>query len=250
MNNDNISAVEKALGNPVAGDLSENALKVRRNLLVFGVISIAITIGGIKIDPTSSFLGFKFIGLSDRLIINSLLLTNLYFILHFIWYAFEGFLEWRLRVTGTRVAFMTGARFGSEHADYPDDPRQSTLYNWWKDQASQIGSFRTTTNELSEKVQEWEGKISSFQDGNDSLNLANAMSTLSQAKSSIEKLNTQIQNTEKILTAHRIPYSLSRFDGWFKLFLKSQNLRWIIIDIIIPVVVGITAILLLAKNGY
>ncbi|MDR7123114.1 hypothetical protein [Rheinheimera soli] len=101
MSNEKLDAVEKALGNPVAGDLSDNALKVRRNLLAFGIVSIVITIGGVKIDPASSVLGFKFVGISEDLITNSLLVTNVYFLLHFIWYAFEGFLEWRLRVTGT-----------------------------------------------------------------------------------------------------------------------------------------------------
>jgi hypothetical protein len=130
MADENLYAVEKALGNPVAGDLPENALKVRRNLLAFGIISVVITLGGVKLDPTSSVLGFKFVGISENLILNTLLATNAYLLLHFMWYAFEGLLEWRLRVTGTRLAFLTGARYGSEHADYPNDPRQSTLYNW------------------------------------------------------------------------------------------------------------------------
>lgn len=244
---DNLEAVEKALGNPVAGDLPENALKVRRNLLVFGVISVFITLGGVKLDPTSSVLGFKFSGVSEALITNALLAANVYFLLHFIWYAFEGILEWRLRVTGTRLAFLTGSRFGSEHADYPDDPRQSTLYTWWLDNAKRIGNFKETACDLSEKIKAWEEKVSSFQNGNDSLNLANAMSTLNQARSAADKLTKQIETTEKTLTAMRIPCSLGRFDGWFKLFLKSQNIRWLLVDILLPVLVGATAIYLLAK---
>ena len=244
---DNLDAVEKALGNPVAGDLSENALKVRRNLLVFGVISVFVTLGGVKLDPTSSVLGFKFSGVSEALITNSLLAANIYFLLHFIWYAFEGILEWRLRVTGTRLAFLTGSRFGSEHADYPDDPRQSTLYTWWLDNAKRIGNFKVTADDLSEKIKIWEEKVSSFQNGNDSLNLANAMSTLNQARGVADKLTKQIETTEKTLTAMRIPCSLGRFDGWFKLFLKSQNIRWLLIDILLPIAIGAAAIYLLAK---
>lgn len=244
---ENLEAVEKALGNPVAGDLPENALRVRRNLLVFGMISVFITLGGVKLDPTSSVLGFKFSGVSEDLITNALLAANVYFLLHFIWYAFEGILEWRLRVTGTRLAFLTGSRFGSEHADYPDDPRQSTLYTWWLDNAKRIGNFKETADDLSEKIKAWEEKVSLFQNGNDSLNLANAMSTLNQAKGATDKLTKQIETTEKVLTAMRISCSLGRFDGWFKLFLKSQNIRWLIIDILLPVSVGVTAIYLLAK---
>jgi hypothetical protein len=100
---------------------------------------------------------------------------------------------------------------------------------------------------LSEKIKAWEAKVDSFQNGNDSLNLSNAMNTLNQAKSAVDKLKNQIETTEKVLTAHRIPCSLGRFDGWFKLFLKSQNIRWLLIDILLPIAIGTTAILLLAK---
>lgn len=247
MTDENLDAVEKALGNPVAGDLPENALKVRRNLLVFGLISVLITLGGVKLDPTSSILGFKFAGASESLITNALLATNIYLLIHFIWYALEGLLEWRLRVTGTRLAFLTGSRFGSEHADYPDDPRQSTLYTWWLDNAKRIGSFKATADDLSEKIKAWESKVSSFQNGSDNLNLANAMSTLNQAKSAVDNLKNQIKATEETLTAQRIPCSLGRFDGWFKLFLKSQSIRWLLIDILPPIAIGATAIILLVK---
>lgn len=245
---DNLDAVEKALGNPIDGDLSDNALKVRRNLLVFGMISIFITIGGVKLDPTSSVLGFKFSGVSETLITNALLAANVYFLLHFIWYAFEGLLEWRLRVTGTRLAFLTGSRYGSEHADYPDDPRQSTLYNWWLFNAKRIGSFKVTADDLSDKIKTWQDKISPFQNGIDSPDFDNAMNTLNQAKAAVDKLSKQIETAEKTFTATRIPCSLGRFDGWFKLFLKSQNIRWLLIDILLPVAIGATATyLLLAK---
>lgn len=94
-----VDAVEKVLGKPAAGDLTDNALKVRRNLLAFGLISIFIAIGEIRLDPTSSVLGFKFIGISENLVRNVFLATTSYFLIHFAWYALESFLEWRLRLT-------------------------------------------------------------------------------------------------------------------------------------------------------
>lgn len=49
---DKWEVVEIALGKPVGGDLTNNALKVRRNLLVFGMIAVFIKLGGVELDGT------------------------------------------------------------------------------------------------------------------------------------------------------------------------------------------------------
>lgn len=248
MTDSKMAAVDTALGKPVSGDLPENALKVRRNLLVFGLISIFMALGEIKLNPTSSILGFTFTGISDALVRNALLLTIGYLLIHFIWYAFDSLLEWRIRITGTRLAFLTGARFGDEHCDYPDDPRQSSLYTWWLDNAKRIGSFTKTADEVSEHVKEWVERVDSFKQGGDSLNLANAMSSLSRVQGSLDQLKRQVETTENVISSLRIPCSLRRFDSWFALFLRSQNLRWLLIDIFTPVIIGGAAIYLLATK--
>lgn len=97
-------AVEKVLGEPIFDDFSDNTLKIRRNLLVVA-----------------------------------------YLVVHFGWNSITHFQQWRLRVTGTRLAFKTGRSPGlyledDERGDYPDDPRQSTLYTWWLVQAKQLAS--------------------------------------------------------------------------------------------------------------
>lgn len=240
-----INAVETALGKPVLAEMPENALKVRRNLLIFGLISIFIALGEIKLNASSPILGFTFTGISDTLVRKALLVVNGYLLFHFFWYAFDSLLEWRLRVTGTRLAFLTGSSFGSEHCDYPDDPRQSTLYRWWLDQATRIGNFNKTTEDISKSVQEWLERVEAFKNGGDSLNLSNAMNSLNQVKISLDKLKEQIELTEKTIDAKRIPCSLRRFDSWFSLFLRSQNLRWLLIDVLTPLFVGSFAMYLL-----
>lgn len=248
MEDDKINAVEKVLGKPVSGDLPDNALIVRRNLLVFGFISVVIVLGGIRLDPGSSVLGFKFIGVSDNLVQKALLATNIYLLAHFAWYSIEGFLEWRLRVTGTKLAFLTGARFGSEHADYPDDPRQSTLYTWWLDNARRIGNFRVTADEISGKIDALKEEVNSIKREENNPNLHGISNLFNETKNVIEKLRGQIETTEKVLLSERISCSLRRFDGWFRLFLKIQNLRWLLIDILMPMAVGGFAICLLAMQ--
>lgn len=248
MSESNIEAVEKVLGKPVGGDLPEQALKVRRNLITLGVVSVFIALGEVKFDPTSSVLGFKFIGISESLVQNALLLANVYLLLHFAWYAFESVLEWRLRITGTKLAFRTGVRLGSEYADYPDDPRQSTLYTWWSEHAKRIGNMQSTADDLLAKIKEWEERVVSFRQRGDSLNLANAMNSLTQTRSEITRLKSQIETTEKTLTSLRIPCSLGRFDRWYEWFLRSQNLRWMFIDILSPIGIGGFAVYLLSSR--
>ena len=45
-----IEAVEKALGSPIGAELSKNALKVRRNLLISSIIALFVVFGGLKLD--------------------------------------------------------------------------------------------------------------------------------------------------------------------------------------------------------
>lgn len=245
-----IEAVEKALGTPVSGELSNDALKVRRNLLVFGLISIFIVIAEVRLDPTSTVLGFKFIGLTDSLVRMGLLLTTSYLFLHFLWYVYESFLEWRLRVTGTKLAFLTGSEWGSEHADYPKDPRQSTLYSWWVREAKAIENLPEKMASVEETVKFWEDRIRA--EAARSSNIADLQTTLnilSETRVAIVGLTKSVDQVQKTLSAVRIVASLKRFDGWFYLFLRSQNFRWLLIDVSIPLLIGASAIFLLIKQS-
>jgi len=61
----------------------------------------------------------------------------------------------------------------SEHADYPRDPRQSTLYNWWKGEATKIGDLTVKISEIEKHLQEWEAR-SKTEKGD---NIVNAISS-------------------------------------------------------------------------
>lgn len=65
---DKIIAAHNALGTPVIAEFTENTLKIRRNLLVASAISIAISLGGLQINPGSEIFGIEFTGLTDELI--------------------------------------------------------------------------------------------------------------------------------------------------------------------------------------
>ncbi|MBI4684095.1 MAG: hypothetical protein HY755_02735 [Nitrospirae bacterium] len=84
-----IKAVEKALGEPVIGEFTENTIKIRRNLLIVSLLSVAVSLGGLQINPNSEVFGLKFSGLTDNFIRFGLTLITLYLFIHFLWCSFE-----------------------------------------------------------------------------------------------------------------------------------------------------------------
>lgn len=240
--------VEKALGEPVATDFSDYVRKIRANLIIVSAISISIALGGLEIDPTSSILGLKFNGLSNSFIFNSLLAINGYMLMHFLWCSFDAFQEWGLRVTGTRLAFITTARNSSGDGDYPSDPRQSSLYHWWKDQSLKIGSLTSPVEEINKKLEIWESKVKIALESQGNPNAVNACMSINQVAGDVAKLKKSIEEAAKLLESSRIPVSLQRFDQRFQLFLRSQNLRWLIIELLLPILMGSYSLALLLEK--
>lgn len=245
-----IKAVEKVLKEPVAAEFSEQAWKIRTNLIVAASIALVMGLAKIQIAPDSTFLGLKFTGLNDTLIRFTLATVVVYLLVHFMWAGWDAFLEWRLRITGTRTLFQTGAFFGPEHVDYPVEPRQSTLYNWWSMQQATIGEIGKQAVAIQDSMRKWEADIQRIREGKDdpySSNLNAVVHGLSQAQASAAKLAHIIEQNTKAMTDDRIPASLKRFDGWFQLFLRSQNLRWFVIEFLAPVAFSLTALYALLK---
>jgi len=243
---DKLKAVEKVLGEPAFAEFTPNAWKIRTNLIIASGISIAVVFADLHIDPGSTVLGLKFHGLSDSVLTKGLFGVTLYLLLHFVWSAIDNLIEWRLRVTGTKVAFVTTGMFASEHADYPRDPRQSTLYNWWKDDARKIGNLTGQLSDIEKQLHEWDTRLKAqFVEKPDAMNIVNATSLISSAREAVVKLERSITEVRDTISALRIPVSLRRFDRWFHLFLRSQNLRWLVVELGAPILVGFYALVLL-----
>ncbi len=242
-----LEAVEAALGNPVAPEYTNNALKVRRNLFAVSLVSCVIVLFSIKLDPKSTIFGLRFAGLTDDLILIGLTVVTIYHLIHFAWYVVDATMEWRLRITGTKLSFITAAKYANEHGDYPDDPRQSTLYSWWSDHARRIGNIKENILTFEKEWKSAENAVRTLVSNNtpDGRNLNNALQALSQVKQSVDNLKRSLERTDKTISSLRIPASLSRFDKWFGLFLRSQNLRWLLVDTCAPLVFGLVASLIL-----
>ena len=247
MTESEIKKVQKALGEPLMPEFTDYMRRSRTLLIIVSLISISVVIGGLAIDPSSSVLGVKFQGLSDELIRKGLLIANAYLLVHFLWGGFDSWLEWGARLTGTRVAFVTTGTFASEHGDYPSDPRQSTLYNWWKDSASRISSLTEPLEAMEQKLAEWEKRVEEAVLKNDP-NLMTVVQSFRDIQTNINDVKMKIESVEKILTATRIPASLERFDSRFKLMLRSQNTRWLLLELAFPVLLGCWAVWLLINE--
>ena len=240
--------VEKSLGEPVAAEFSDYVRKLRGNLVFISFISISLIIGGMEIDPDSSILGLKFKGLNNSSVIFGLAILNAYMFLHFLWCSFDAFQEWGMRVTGTRLAFITTARMSSEHGDYPSDPRQTSLYHWWKDQSNKIGSLSEPIVEINSKLETWEKEVKEALESQGNPNAVNACMAINKVSTDITKLKSSIEAVSKTLESPRIPVSLERFDNRFQLFLRSQNLRWLVLELGLPIIMGFTSVVLLVSK--
>lgn len=243
---DTAEAVEKVLGEPIATEFSDKAWKIRTNLITAAAIAVALTLADLHIAQGSTILGLQFLGLSDVVIRNGLVGLIAYLLIHFCWVSWDSFLEWRLRVTGTRRGFVTGMMWESEHTDIPKDPRQSTLYNWWKQAAPGIRNLSALAQQLEDTCKKWEADLQArFAGTGDWTNISNLMQLLVETRGHAEQIKRGTDAAAKALASPRIAVSLSRFDAWFQIFLRSQNLRWLLIDFVAPVGFSIWALYLL-----
>lgn len=218
---------KKWLAQPFMEMFDENTFRIRRNLLAISVVALIYKFAADGISEKSSFLGVQLEGLKTSSIDIILALGVIYFLVHFIWSALDGFQEWRLRLTGMAVAkprhgmqLSDGTQAGS------DDQRQATLSGWWATnikQAEETAILLTQYEKLSEEE-------------TDKQQVAPA-------------INGIHQNIEKVIErgAH-IEAGLFRYEKGFYGLQKSQSWRWLIIEFSLPIALGIFSLTSLYCN--
>ncbi|WP_155742598.1 hypothetical protein [Variovorax paradoxus] len=243
-------AVEQILGKPFAAAMSDATEKIRRNLMVASCLTIAIVILGVRVSQTNTLLGISFDGLTADTLKKGLLAVNIYMLVHFLWCMLDELQEWRLRITGTRSAYITGGTFGSEDADYPSEPRQSTLHNWWQKVSMRFPQTEEAISRLdgaldrlleTEEVKRNSGQIQP---------VSNAGVLLQQIKSDMTTLLSELNLAKAVIESPRVCVSLERFDKAYELFLRSQNLRWLVVEAGFPVLLGGASLWLLVRDLY
>ncbi|MCD8551138.1 MAG: hypothetical protein LRY75_21890 [Shewanella xiamenensis] len=240
------NAVQKILSEPVLVAFPENVIKVRNHLMILCFVSLFLTLGGIGIDPSSTFFGLKFKNLDDELIFYGLVILLVYQLIQFIWYSYDALQEWELRTTGTKGAFSPVNDMNLDeriHPDFPSDPRNSTLYYWWKTQTKYIANIEPLFNEAKEKMDELEKRVHEATDRNsfsrETINISNQVQPL---KESWAEISSSLKAIKETLSSDQIPESLGTFERRFKFFLVSQNLRWILIEYTAPIILALVSL--------
>ncbi len=237
------SDVRKALGEPFAADFSDYTRKLRMNLIVASFIGLVVVYAHVSILPSSTFFGLTFKGINDRLILVMLLIINLYTTIHFLWNALDHLLEWRIRLSGGRSTIQTAGTFGEDYLDYPHESRQSTLYNWWIATGRDLPDIKAKMEKLHIHFAKIEDEIKAA--AQTSPLVIDMTGQINGLRLELNELTSAVQRSAGVLDSPRITVSLSRFDGAFRHMRTSQNLRWLILELGLPAVMGISAALML-----
>jgi len=243
MNDRSLKEVEEVLGKPFIPDFSEYTRKIRNYVMIIGSISIVIISNNLKLAEETSLFGVKFEHMDINLIYQVLFGLEIYFLIHFFWLAIDNFIALRLRFSGTYKIYKGGFAYEGG-ADNEPDPSQTTLYFWWRREAYRLSNSRSDIEKITKNIEELSKSYADIEK-------QNIHEKFTELKKSIDTLNTTYSKTADILSSNRIPDSLLVFNNWFKYFHNIQGWRWIIIELLIPVVIGLVSITLLARKlGY
>lgn len=217
------SEIKHLLEHPVFLGHDANAKIIRAQLFFLSVTTIFLTNSSIKVsNQGSTILGIALEGLTSADILKILLLLLTYQIIHFSWASVESFYEWRARLTALDTGGWGGGGVQISSEDIDTKIRQTTLYAY----------ITQNVNQDLKKLREITAKSQSENTG--------------QSNKEIETILSKISET---LTSHRTSDALWRFDNWFKLFCKIQNIRWFVLELFTPIVLGFIAIYFIIENG-
>jgi hypothetical protein len=234
--------VAQSLGQPVLAEMSDGLRRTKRNLLLVSSIVGFASAAEIKVTQ-AGFLGFQFTNPTQWWLDVFMLSLVAYLLVQFAWQTFDYIMQTRLRVTGTRVSHVTAAKFAGPGGDYPDDPNQSTLYNWWLESSGKQEGFREAVKTLDDVASSLRD-IAKGPAEDMSQSPQGIVRQADSIKTAAGTLRNQLVAWEKAISSERIPESLERFDKWFQLFPRSQKWRLWLLDLALPFFTGVAAILL------
>lgn len=216
------SEIKHLLEHPVFLGHDANAKIIRAQLFFLSVTTIFLTNSSIKVGTGSTVLGIGLEGLTTAHILKVLLFLLTYQIIHFSWASIESFYEWRARLTALDTSGWGGGGLQISSADVDTKIRQTTLYAYITDI---VNHDLKKLGELAAKSQP---------------------ENTTQHNPEIEKILARVTEA---LAHHRTSDALWRFDNWFKLFCKIQNIRWFLLELITPIALGFVAIYFIIVNG-
>lgn len=198
--------------------MHDNAAKIVRVQLFFlSISSIFLAYSGVSVGEGSSILGIRLEGLKNSHIFWLTSFLVAYQMIHFLWSSWESFCEWRIRQSALDSGGIGGSGIKITKEDEGLKIRQTTIYSY-------------LNHTLGHDLNNLRKEISSFNE--------------SEAKDKAKKIESHLNDLYRHLKDPRIINSLWRFDNWFKMFCRAQNIRWLILEVSLPVALGIWALTL------
>ena len=212
------------LAEPFMTMFDDNTFRIRRNLLAISVIAFVYKCAATGIDPKSSFLGIKLIGLKSGSVDIILALGVFYFLLHFLWSGWDKFQEWQLRLTGMKVAKPShGFAFSDGIQAGADDQEQATLSAWWVGNIKQIDELKVLIENKEKLV------------------------TVDNTSDLANTINVIRSNQDKLIDRSvHIEASLLRYEKGFDNLQSSQKYRWVLLEFLFPILLSFSALILLS----
>lgn len=232
----------KVLGEPYPLQLSEYEERVRRNLLLYSVVSIsACMLGAVSVNEPVLFGVIKLPRFSSEVIYAGLLMLVFYELLNYGLMLWNSFSYWRVRLTGSRLrpSRSTGGPWstgGEEFEDVDGEEKNSTIYIWMFERANSAESILNALNERSIQLDEICVSLKRQQD---------MEGCLGRLEVQVNMMNDSLKAIDNILSSARLSESFNRYDRWFYYMVKTQSVRWLVLDCAIPLLLGLIAFSLL-----
>lgn len=230
---------------PKGIEITDYEERIRRNLLFSSLLALAFTWLDLSINKDSTFFGgLQFDNITPKAIYWILLSIISYEFIHYFWVQFNNFSHWRIRLTGMTIPEVRGdggpGRMGGMNApeDYSGKDENSNFYNWMFENRRDRATAMTGLLKSSSEFQELVDSLKQAHSGDS--NLSKMLSELDNKSKTIEQSTS---NLTKAVESIRVDGSMLRFDQWYKILIRSQNARWIILDMLLPVALSLTAII-------
>lgn len=256
---DSNSDIKKIICEPIFIGYTEQVKKTKNMLLVFSSISLFLVFGKLSINSESSILGLKFDGLNESIIYIGLLIIIFFNLITFFWSSFDTYKEWSVRQTGIKKLFNTPTgnelmHFNGLNNDlFPDNPRNTTLYYWWSTQVNRLDEWENCLNDL-EKKHNALSEILNDDKTKDFFNHSRELNPIRMSHydytSKIDSIQKSFEIMSNAFKYNHIQDSLSNFNFRYKTLLKSQNLRWILLDFSFPIFIAAISIISLLNKLY
>ncbi len=215
-------------GKLIIDDLSENAHRVRRNLLIFSFVAIFYKLSGASISKNGvSFYGINFQHIDESFISIGIYCIVFYHLFHFLLIAIGHWQYLRIRVTRNNGGVVAPGMFGDGGFDGPDylkNTKDSSLYHWHCVHMSNLErSLFEVKKEVEQLTEEQSQKINQ----------------------KLSDISNRVANFSNFRKSKRFVKSLTKFDNYLRCYKGVELFRWIVIEILMPLVSGIAALCLL-----